>query len=151
MAAGEDDRDQVMAALKYRLAVAEESLRALLAGGVDAIVMNAEPGEQRVYTPDSEDRPYRRLVERMSEGAALVDTNGLVVYANERLATLLGVPLERLLGHPFSDWLDEPERSPFVAQLAAGTNGHGEHTVRRVDGASVPVLVGLNTTEGSPG
>jgi diguanylate cyclase (GGDEF)-like protein/PAS domain S-box-containing protein len=151
MAAGEDDRDQVVAALEYRLAVAEETLRALLAGGVDAIVMNAEEGEQRVYTLDSEDRPYRRLVERMSEGAALVDADGLVVYANERLASLLGVPLERLLGHPFSDWLDQPERSSFVAQLAAGTNGHSEHTARRVDGASVPVLVGLNTTEGSPG
>ena len=150
MAAGEDDRDQVVAALEYRLAVAEETLRALLAGGVDAIVMNAEEGEQRVYTLDSEDRPYRRLVERMSDGAALVDASGLIVYANERLATLLGVPLERLLGRPFSDWLDQPERSPFVAQLAAGTNGHGEHTARRLDGTGVPVLVGLNTTEGSP-
>src|SRR5665648_243722 len=151
MTADEADRDQVTAALEYRLAVAEESLRALLAGGVDAIVMGADRGEQRIYTLETEDRPYRRLVERMSEGAALVAADGLIVYANERLASLLGVPLERLLGGPFSDWLDEPERAPFIAQLAAGTSGHAEHTARRLDGTGVPVLVGLNTTEGSPG
>src|SRR5665648_588697 len=151
MTADEADRDQVTAALEYRLAVAEESLRALLAGGVDAIVMGAERGEQRIYTLETEDRPYRRLVERMSEGAALVAADGLIVYANERLASLLGVPLERLLGGPFSDWLDEPERAPFIAQLAAGTSGHAEHTARRPDGTGVPVLVGLNTTEGSSG
>src|SRR5665647_1877552 len=75
MTADEDDRHQVTAALEYRLAVAEETLRALLAGSVDAIVMNAERGEQRVYTLETEDRPYRRLVERMSEGAALVGLN----------------------------------------------------------------------------
>ena len=151
MTADEDDRHQAEAPLEYRLAVAEETLRALLAGSVDAIVMNAERGEQRIYTLETKDRPYRRLVERMSEGAALVAADGLIVYANERLASLLGVPLERLLGGPFSDWLDEPERAPFIAQLAAGTSGHAEHTARRLDGTGVPVLVGLNTTEGSPG
>ena len=151
MTAGEDERDQATAALEYRLAVAEETLRALLAGSVDAIVMNAERGEQRIYTLETEDRPYRRLVERMSEGAALVASDGLIVYANDRLASLLGVPPERLLGGPFSDWLDEPERASFVAQLVAGRSGHGEHTARRLDGTGVPVLVGLNTTEGSSG
>ena len=151
MTADEDDRHQATAPLEYRLAVAEETVRALLAGSVDAIVMNVERGEQRVYTLETEDRPYRRLVERMSEGAALVDANGLIVYANERLASLLGVPLERLLGGPFSDWLDEPERAPFIAQLAAGTSEHAEHTARRLNGTGVPVLVGLNTTEGSSG
>lgn len=94
-----------------------------------------------------EERPYRSLVERMSEGAALVAADGLIVYANGRLASLLGVPLERLLGGLFSDWLDEPERAAFIAQLAAGGSGHGEHTVRLLDGTGVPVLVGLNATE----
>jgi len=138
----------VNAELQERLAVAEETLRALRAGEVDAIVMDAGPGGQRVYSLETEDRPYRRLVEGMSEGAARVDADGLVVYANQRLATLLGVPLERLLGRPFSDWLDEPERPHFSRRLATTTaGGHDEHTLRRVDGGSVPVLVGVSVTE----
>jgi PAS domain S-box-containing protein len=144
---GESSRDQEMTLLANRLAVAEETVRALLAGEVDAIVMDTGKGEQRIYTLETEERPYRHLVERMSEGAALADSDGLIVYSNQRLAALLGVPLERLLGRPFSDWLDESERSRFIERLASGASGgHDEHTLRRSDGGSVPVLVGVSVT-----
>ena len=147
MTPGGSSRDQEIMLLENRLAVAEETLRALRAGEVDAIVMNTGQGEQRIYTLETDERPYRHLVERMSEGAALADTDGLIVYANQRLATLLGLPLERLLGRPFSDWLDESERSRFIRRLAtAASGGHGEHTLRRSDGGSMPVLVGVSAT-----
>jgi PAS domain S-box-containing protein len=146
--AGASSRDEEMTLLANRLAVAEETLRALLAGEADAIVMNTGQGEQQIYTLETEERPYRHLVERMSEGAALADADGLIVYANQRLATLLGVPLERLVGRPFSDWLDESERSRFIGRLAdAASAGHDEHTLRRLDGGSVPVLVGVSVTQ----
>src|SRR5665647_1835273 len=148
MTAGRSSRDHEMTLLANRLAVAEETIRALLAGEVDVIVKGTGPGDQQVYTLETEERPYRHLVERMSEGAALADADGLIVYANRRLATLLGVPLERLLGHPFSDWLDESERSHFVRRLAtAASGGHGEHTLRRSGGGSVPVLMGVSITQ----
>jgi PAS domain S-box-containing protein len=147
MTPGGSSRDQEITLLENRLAVAEETLRALRAGEVDAIVMNTGQGEQRIYTLETDERPYRHLVERMSEGAALADTDGLIVYANQRLATLLGLPLERLLGRPFSDWLDESERSRFIRRLATAASGrHGEHTLRRSDGGSMPVLVGVSLT-----
>jgi PAS domain S-box-containing protein len=148
VAADEPSRDEEMNRLANRLAVAEETLRALLAGEANAIVMNTGQGEQRIYTLETEERPYRHLVERMSEGAALADADGLIVYANQRLATLLGVPLERLLGRPFSDWVDESERSRFIWRLADDVaDRHDELTVRRVDGGSVPVLVGVSVTQ----
>jgi PAS domain S-box-containing protein len=110
--------------------------------------MNTGQGEQQIYTLETEERPYRHLVERMSEGAALADANGLIVYANQRLATLLGVSLQRLLGRPFSDWLEESERSRFIGRLAtAAAGGHDEHTLHRLDGGSVPVLVGVSVTQ----
>ena len=147
MTSGESGRDQEMAALTNRLAVAEETLRALRAGDVEAIVMDTGQGERQVFSLETDERPYRHLVERMSEGAALVDADGMVVYANHRLATLLGVPLERVLGHPFSDWLEESEQSRFIARLStAASGGHEEHTFRRPDGAGLPVLVGLSIT-----
>jgi PAS domain S-box-containing protein len=144
----EPNRDQEMAMLAARLALAEETLRALRAGEVDTIMMDIGQGERRIYTLETEERPYRHLVERMSEGAALADADGLIVYANQRLATLLGVPLDRVLGQPFSDWLDESERSRFIRRLASASPiGHDEHTLRRSDGASVPVLVGVSITQ----
>ena len=151
MTAGGSHPDQEMALLQNRLAVAEETLRALRAGEVDAIVMDTGQGEQQIYTLETADRPYRHLVERMSEGAALADADGLIVYANQRFATLLGVPLQRLLGQPFSDWLDESERSHFIRRLAAASGGHGEHRLRRSDGGSVPVLMGVSITRDPDG
>jgi len=137
-----------MTVLANRLAVAEESLRALRAGEADAIVMGTGYGREQIYTLETADRPYRHLVERMSEGAALVDADGLIVYANQRLAALLGVPLERLLGQSFLNWLDESEHSIFVTRLATATSGgHGEHTLHRADATSVPVLVGVSLTQ----
>ena len=142
---GRPSADEAAALIEERLAVAEETLRALRAGEADAIVMDPDQGEPRIYTLETEDRPYRRLVERMSEGAALVDGDGLIVYANQWLATLLGVPLERLQGGPFSDWLDERESTPLIRQLAtAASGGHRELTLRQVDGGRVPVLVGIS-------
>lgn len=141
-------RDEEMTLLSNRLAVAEETLRALLGGEVDSIVMDTGQGERQIFTLETEERPYRHLVERMSEGAALADAEGVIVYANQRLATLLGVPLERLLGRPFSDWLDESDRSLFIRRIAdEGSDGHEEHTLRRVDGGRVPVLVGVSVTQ----
>lgn len=137
------------APIQDRLALAEETLRALQAGEVDAIVMDAALGGQRIYTLETDERPYRRLVERMSEGAALVDDHALIVYANQWLATLLGVPLQQLLGQPFSDWLaDEPHRSRFLHRLAAAASvRHDEYTLCRSDGTSVQVLVGVSVTD----
>src|ERR1035437_4679598 len=134
MTADEPSRDQEMALRANRLAVAEETRRARRAGEVDAIVMDTGHGERQIYTLETEDRPYRHLVERMSEGAALADTDGLIVYANRRLVTLLGLPPEQVLGHPFSDWLDESERSRFIRRRAtAASGGHDEHTLLRSD------------------
>jgi len=144
---GEASRDQELVDLANRLAVAEESLRAVQAGEVDVIVMGTQ-GQQQIYTLETADLPYRHLVERMSEGAALADADGLILYANQRLATLLGVPLERLLGRSFPDWLDEVERPGFIQRLGtADPGGSGEQTLRRSDGGSVPVLVGLSVTQ----
>jgi PAS domain S-box-containing protein len=148
MTADGSGRDEEMTRLANRLAVAEETLRALLAGEVDAIVMDTAQGDQQVYTLETEERPYRHLVERMSEGAALADADGLIVYANQRLAALLGVPLQQIIGRPFSDWLDESERSRFIGRIADETSErHDEHTLRRLDGGSVPVLIGVSVTQ----
>ena len=55
--------------------------------------MDAEHGEQKISTLETEDRPSVRSVQRMSEGATVVDADGLVVYANHRLAVLLSMLL----------------------------------------------------------
>src|SRR5436305_11267667 len=84
--------------LRRRLEEAEETLRAIRAGEVDAVVV--ESGSEQVFTLETADRPYRLLVEQMPQGAATLTPEGQILYCNRHFADLLGRPLEALLGQP---------------------------------------------------
>ena len=62
------DGSSDIADLKSRLAEAEDTLRALRSGEVDALVVDGKSGAQ-VFTLKSAAEPYRLLVEQMREGA----------------------------------------------------------------------------------
>ena len=134
--------------LLSRLAVAEETLRALRAGEVDALVMQGPDGVQRVYTLETADLIYRRLVERMTEGAGLLDVRGRVAYLNEQLGAMAHRPVEDVLGLPFTDLLVQGERQRFDDELVElGRSGHrAEYTMQLPDGGLVPVLIGIGLT-----
>src|SRR5689334_12436506 len=83
--------------LRARLEEAEGTIEAIRSGRVDALVVYAEEGE-RVFTLKGADHRYRRLVETMNEGAAMLAPDGVVLYCNTRFAEMLGSPLDAVLG-----------------------------------------------------
>ncbi|HYH47436.1 MAG TPA: PAS domain-containing protein [Thermoanaerobaculia bacterium] len=93
-----------MAALRAHLEEAEETLRAIREGEVDALVVSERRGEQ-VYTLESADRPYRIMIEEMGQGAVTLTADGTILYCNRRFAAMLQAPLESLLGSAIQDWL----------------------------------------------
>ncbi len=60
--------------LRRRLEEAEDALRALRAGEVDAVLVEAE--REQVYTLETADKPYRLLVEQMPHAAATLTADG---------------------------------------------------------------------------
>src|SRR5262245_5402934 len=92
---------------KLRRWEADETLRAIQQGAVDAFVMG-KSGEQRVYTLEGTDRPYRMFVEQMLQAVATLHPDGTIVYANGRLADLLLTPLEKLAGSSLLDHIPAP-------------------------------------------
>src|SRR5512141_3321081 len=93
-------REEILAEneeLRLRLEEAEETLRAIGSGEVDAFVVSGPDGEQ-VFTLKGAEQPYRVLVETMNEGAANLAADGTILYCNNRLAAMLQTPLEKLLG-----------------------------------------------------
>jgi PAS domain-containing protein len=68
--------------LRRRLAEAEDMLRAIRAGEVDAIVVNGGAAPAAVYTLKNASDPYRQLIEQMSEGALTLSTEGVILYCN---------------------------------------------------------------------
>jgi hypothetical protein len=67
--------------LRARLSEAEETLRAIRNGEVDALVVHDATPDAQVFTLSSADRPYRMFVEHMRDGAATVSQTGTVLYA----------------------------------------------------------------------
>src|ERR1041385_6173716 len=83
---------------------AEQTLRAIRYGAVDAFVVE-EPEGHRVYTLEGSDLPYSTLVEKMQQGAAMLDGRGQIVYCNLSLAQLLGVARETVIGRLLLDFV----------------------------------------------
>ena len=74
--------------LRRRLEEAEEALRALRAGEVDAVLI--ENGREQVYTLETADKPYRLLVAQVPHAAVTLTADGAIIYCNRRFADLLG-------------------------------------------------------------
>ncbi len=74
-----------------------EILQAIRGGRVDALVVKTPAGD-RVFSLQGSDEPYRILFDTMQEGAATLDSDGTVLYANARFGQIVGVPAEKLVG-----------------------------------------------------
>ena len=112
--------DLTIEQLRERLAEADELLRAIRHGEVDALVVAEESGD-RVYTLRGADTAYRELVEQMQEGAVTVTRAGDIVYSNGRFATLVGVPLQRVIGTPIAQYIDPSDQLQVTALMSTGT------------------------------
>ena len=77
--------------LRARLAEAEEVLRAIRNGEVDAVVVTGKHGEQ-VYTRSGADSVYRQLIETMSEGAATLSADRKSTRLNSSHVRLYRMP-----------------------------------------------------------
>ena len=118
---------------------AEQTLRAIQYGTVDAFVVE-EPEGHRVYTLESADLPYSDLVERMQQGAAMLDPTGCVIYCNLSLAKLLGLSRDAVIGHRLQEFLD-PEDDATCKKLLQETqvgSSEGEMQLRLAGGDFIP-------------
>jgi PAS domain S-box-containing protein len=134
--------------LQARLDAAEEALRAIQSGEVDALVIYGEEGEQ-VYTLEGADRTYRMMIEKIQEGVATLEQDGMILYANQRLADMLGAPLESIVGGTLEPFLPPYDLLIFDGLLRKGFEGasKGELALRRSDGSSLPVLISMNCVD----
>jgi diguanylate cyclase (GGDEF)-like protein/PAS domain S-box-containing protein len=140
--------------LRARLAEAEEVLRAIRNGEVDAFFVRDQSGE-RVLTLDHVETGHRILVETMNEGAAILKERGVLLYCNSRLAAMLNAPLESVIGTPFSCFISPADRANLDSLLEKGQAEActAEVCLCRQGGASTPVHLALSPIRihGQPG
>ena len=138
----EVSESQQLLELRKQIADLHETLRAISRGGVDAVIVGP-PGEEQVYALVSADRPYRVIVESMGEGAVTVSEGGVILFANNQLATFLGVERNSMIGRDIQDYV-MPEHVGELNQLLDSSTQEtrrSELPLHDATGTPVPFLV----------
>lgn len=136
--------------LRRRLEETEETIRALQAGEVDAVLVGSD--REEVYTLEAADKSYRLLVEQIPQGAATLSEEGTILHCNRRFAELVGHPLNSLLSKPIDDYV-APDSRPLLATLLHNSRGgeaQAEVVLHRADGMSVAVYLGVTALNEGP-
>jgi len=130
---------------EIELEEATDIIEAIRNGEVDALVMKSENGHQ-LFTLKSSDQTYRIFIEQMTEGAVTIGTKGNVLYANSQFASMLNLPLERVTGKPFVDFVSNGDKAYYEDLLERSwtSNSKGELLLYSNDQVFVPVLLSLN-------
>lgn len=134
--------------LRFRLEEAEETLRAIGSGDVDAFVVSGPEGEQ-VFTVKGAEQPYRVLVENMNEGAATLVADGTIFYCNKSLAAMLQLPIHKLIGKQLGSCVTSADYPLFLTLLEKCANEptSGELAFLNEGGNSVLVLISCSSLE----
>jgi signal transduction histidine kinase len=125
--------------LRAELGEARETLAAIQSGAVDALVIDSPEG-QRIYTLDGADHGYRTFIERMHDGAVILDAGGTIQYCNSHFAQLLKLPLESVIGTALEEWVRSTDRKQLQG-LLAGRCGRLELEFCAPGAAPVPTMV----------
>ncbi|HTY64143.1 MAG TPA: PAS domain S-box protein [Acidobacteriota bacterium] len=112
--------------LRAQLDEANETLRAIREGEVDAIVVSGKSGEQ-VFSLVGAESIYRLIVETMKEAAFTLTFDGKILYCNNQLAEFLKRPINQILGHELNEFVD-PANHAAAESLLIGAQ---EHAVRQ--------------------
>ena len=125
---------------------AEETLRAIRRGEVDAVVVEERFGET-VYTLKSPDRTFRLMIEAMGQGAVTLSPEGSILYCNRCFAGMLKMPGDLVVGSSLQTFLAPASRELFDALLRREDGGHAEVELLAADGMKVPAYLALSSLQ----
>lgn len=125
-----------LAGLRAQLVDAQETLRAIRTGEVDAVVVAGDLGPQ-VFTLQGAESPYRVLIESMNEGALTLTADKMILYANPCFARMVKCPVEKVMGSSFKRFLCAEDRATLRLLL------------KRVDKSGSKIQVLLIASDGS--
>jgi len=130
--------------LRARLTEAEEALRAIRTGEVDAVVTAGKKGLQ-VFTLEGAEHAYRVLIESMNEGALTLTTDQTILYANRCFARMVKRPLEQVLGGSFRRFLSAEDRDKLrpLMKRPGKSGAKIQVQLKAGDGSQMPAQISL--------
>jgi two-component system CheB/CheR fusion protein len=134
--------------LNRKLTEANDTIEAIRSGKVDALVVKGEKGSQ-IFTLKTSDQTYRVFIEKMIEGAVTLNKKGNVLYCNLRFAKMLKLPLEKIIGSDFKNFVSSDPTKTIDQLIKKGWKEEckGETCLITDDKEFIPVLVSLTTLD----
>ena len=131
--------------LEAQLAEAEETLRAIREGEVDAVIVSGAAGEQ-VFSLVGADSIYRLIVDTMKEAAFTVTFDGTILFCNTQFGRFIGRPLEQVVGHPFKEFVARNNHAAASSLLITTQQQPVKQRLvfRTAGGKAVPAHVSAN-------
>jgi PAS domain S-box-containing protein len=137
------DFEKELQQLRQRLEEAEDMRRAITSGEVDAFVVGPD-GNSRVLLLANAYQRYRQVVERMHQGAVTATPSGQILFANQRFADMLGVPLAQLYTAPLESYVAIGDRARLSRMLMLSARDSSvEVELSRRDGTGIPVRISV--------
>lgn len=100
------------------------------------------------------EKQYRTIVESTDDGIWVVDTENRTTFANRRMAQMLGVTVEEMMGRTFYEFTfaeDVPQGERNLARLKSGIAERYDFRFRRKDGSEFWVLATTNPMHNEAG
>ncbi len=140
-----EEKQRKIEELEIRLAEAEETLRAIREGEVDAVVVSGTRGDQ-IFSLVGTDSIYRLIVETMKEAAFTVTFDGTILFCNAQFGELVKRPLEVIVGHPLHEFVEEGQRASATSLLVSAQRKPAKTRLvfQDLNHASVPTFVSAN-------
>jgi PAS domain S-box-containing protein len=134
--------------LTSRMMESEETLRAILGGEVDGLVVSTAEGD-RVFTLSGADHPYRVMIETMNEGAVTLASDGTILFCNQRFADIVKGSLEKVMGSSISQYISSTDLQLFEALLEKGLKGNSKVELALQTGGenSAPALLSISALQ----
>ncbi len=137
-----------MEELRQQLQEATEAIDAIRNGQVDALVLK-NGDKHQLYTLKSADQTYRVFIEKMKEGAVTLNVDGVILYSNSQFASMVNLPLRKVIGLNFSDFIPGDFKETFKTLMKLGwkSDSKGEIAIMNENNDLVPFLLSFTSLD----
>jgi PAS domain S-box-containing protein len=146
--------------LQQRIIELEKKNRELAIAYEDQMAVSEELRQQCFETAKTEqqlresEEKYRRFVETANEGILSMDPSFNIIFANQRIADILGYAIDEMRGRKISDFMDPLETPDIASGMKERISGFHEVEERKFihrDGSERWLQVSLTATSGPTG
>lgn len=142
--------------LSVKLNEAKDFIEAIKNGNIDAVLI-ANNETAKVLVSKTADQTYRKFIENMSEGVVTLHTDGIILYGNSSFAKMVNLPLEKVIGTNFLNFIpddqvrnfkrflnDYPEKKANVELSMLNQKGIRTHFIVSINKLQLPDFVAVN-------